>query len=719
MTPASVWQAAAGRRISDDLLEWPPDVFALTGVLLERSQAHRFAMSPPGDSSWPPYPGWPAAVADAGRRWSHWVENRGPIPELMADAWRVLSDIVEEPLARLTFAHDWRACEALLTLHAIADEACAGLGVALTASDGMGCCYRARGRELLARTGSLARIPPHLFRVLPKVRTAPHGTTARALSRYVCVHGPDVEVLWHKVHDRRPGTEPRSRHTNFLLLPWPLRVRESDFHPVPGSVQSLAMEPYGLFEFAPSERLDFDLVDRMLIAARDEVDRVDVVCLPESAVDAGELDELEALLRHHEVTGLITGVRERAVQPGQLPVNWVHIGVSAGEQWMRMRQNKHHRWSLDEQQIYQYHLGGSLRPHIRWWEAMDVPRRSLQFLDVGDGVTMACLVCEDLAQIDEVADLLRSVGPTIVITPLLDGPQLSSRWAARYASVLADDPGSAVLTLTSFGMARRSRPRGRDSSPVVALWRDPARGTREIPLEAGAHGVLLSASHDLTLRRSGDGRTPVENCTEFFDVGIYQVAAASPASAPPPSRPASPMRPVLEADELTILTSWAEAVAEALAGAPDRVEAVLADAAEGGSWRAALGIAEPSPPLNQAISSIAEVVRIAIASGDSSPLDALLLALSDSNPAEQSLDKQAHEVLGSALEQRKARQAHEADARPAIVPTTEQDESRLFTNGGPVGYGDESEGVGLQVQRHEPRRHVRGPGRALRPGSAR
>ena len=48
-------------------------------------------------------------------------------------------------------------CEALLTLHAIADEACAGLGVALDKSDGKGCVYRARGRELLARTGSLAR----------------------------------------------------------------------------------------------------------------------------------------------------------------------------------------------------------------------------------------------------------------------------------------------------------------------------------------------------------------------------------------------------------------------------------------------------------------------------------------------------------------------------------------------------------------------------------
>jgi hypothetical protein len=206
-----------------------------------------------------------------------------------------------------------------------------------------------------------------------------------------------------------------------------------------------------------------------------------------------------------------------------------------------------------------------LHPHIRWWEAMAVPRRSVQFVEVGEGVTVVSLVCEDLAQIDDVADLLRSVGPTLVITPLLDGPQLSSRWAARYASVLADNPGSAVLTLTSAGMARRSRPHGRGVSPVIALWKDPVRGTREISLEGDAQGVLLTASADLATRRSGDGRQPVDNCTEFFDMGVHQVRAANGASSAPTFGPTRPTPAVLEADELTVLTSWAEAIAEVLA----------------------------------------------------------------------------------------------------------------------------------------------------------
>ena len=157
--------------------------------------------------------------------------------------------------------------------------------------------------------------------------------------------------------------------------------------------------------------------------------------------------------------------------------------------WKEIRQNKHHRWSLDEGQITQYHLAGVLHPHVRWWEAMQVPRMAMQFVELAE-LTQASLVCEDLAQNDDIAQLIRSVGPTVVISGLLDGPQLTSRWAARYASVLADDPGSAVLTLACLGMVQRSRPPGRDPSRVIALWKDSTSGVREIPLDPAAHGVL-------------------------------------------------------------------------------------------------------------------------------------------------------------------------------------------------------------------------------------
>jgi hypothetical protein len=658
-TLTSAWRAVTGTAIGDELLEWPPDLLALTEVILERSEAHRFALSPPFGAQWPPasLPEWPDAVLDAARQLSAWTANRClVIPRLLANEWKALRAGAEVPLSDLTEARDWRLCEALLTLHAIADEACAGLGVAVDAANADGVRYRARARELLARTGSLARFPVHLVRVLPKAGTPASGSSARVLSRYATVQVPGVETRWHKTPVRGLTTRPCATEVNFLLFPWPLRIQESDFRPVAGPLQRLANDPFGFFEFTPSERLDLDLADRALAAARYEAGTVDVVILPESAVDHSEIDGLEALLAQHEVTALVTGVREHPAQPGRFPGNWVHIGVSVGGQWAHIRQSKHHRWSLDDSQIGQYHLAGALDPHIRWWEAMEVPRRSVQFVELGGAVTLASLVCEDLAQADEVASVIRAVGPTIVVAPLLDGPQLSCRWGARYAGVLADDPGSAVLTLTSFGMTQRSRPRGRHPSRVVSLWKGHGQLAHEIPLDAGADAILLSATVGPAIRRSFDGRRPGHDGSEFSSVSVRQIRASSGGTRPPHASAGLTQQLRLAAGELTILTSWAEAIAEALAFAPSSFEALTADAQTGASWREELGVCEPSPLLRQSINGIVRIARAALAAGGKPPIDTALLVAEERQPAESALEELARAVLRAALRQRQARQ---------------------------------------------------------------
>ena len=233
---------------------------------------------------------------------------------------------------------------------------------------------------------------------------------------------------------------------------------------------------------------------------------------------------------------------------------------------------------------------------------MDVPRLRVEFIEVAE-LTMVSLVCEDLAQNDDVATLIRSVGPTLVLTALLDGPQLASRWAARYASVLADDPGSAVLTLTSFGMVQRSRPHGRQPSPIIALWKDPGSGVREIPLEAGAHGVVLSVCMSRATR-----------------------------------------------------TAWAEAVAEILAYAPAGTAALLAESRSGAPWRGALGLSEPSAQLGQAIDLMSREV-LATANKDGVPeYEAVLSAATEDRPNEPPLNGLVRQVLRGMLEQRRTRQ---------------------------------------------------------------
>jgi hypothetical protein len=112
-TLASTWHAAVMRRDHDELLDWPPDLFALTNVILARSEAFRFALSP--IQEWPPegYPDWARMVVEGGLRWAAWAEHRrGPPPELVSQEWAARQGAGDMPLEHLaqgsTGACAWR-----------------------------------------------------------------------------------------------------------------------------------------------------------------------------------------------------------------------------------------------------------------------------------------------------------------------------------------------------------------------------------------------------------------------------------------------------------------------------------------------------------------------------------------------------------------------------------------------------------------------------------
>jgi hypothetical protein len=121
---------------------------------------------------------------------------------------------------------------------------------------------------------------------------------------------------------------------------------------------------------------------------------------------------------------------------------------------------------------------------------------------------MVPLICEDLARPDPVGDVIRSLGPNMVIALLADGPQLRTRWPARYASVLAEDPGSSVLSCTSLGMAKLSMPPEMTSCPsrVVACWTESGCSARELSLDEGREGLLLVTDHNMHQEFTADGR---------------------------------------------------------------------------------------------------------------------------------------------------------------------------------------------------------------------
>ena len=172
-TPASTWSAASGALITDRLLEWPPDVFTLTNVVLVRAEAFGYALSA---KEWPPqrFDDWAQAVIGAARHWSAWAKDRtGALPRPGRLEWRVQCQGAEVPLKQVEPGRDDQVCEALLTLHAIADEASAGRGVALDSCGADGCQYRARGARCWPVPDLWPVSTPRLLRVLPKVITPP------------------------------------------------------------------------------------------------------------------------------------------------------------------------------------------------------------------------------------------------------------------------------------------------------------------------------------------------------------------------------------------------------------------------------------------------------------------------------------------------------------------------------------------------------------------
>ena len=144
----------------------------------------------------------------------------------------------------------------------------------------------------------------------------------------------------------------------------------------------------------------------------------------------------------------------------------------------------------------QYRLGGRLPASRDCWEFTYLGQREIHFVTLTSWLTITTLICEDLARQEPVTEVVRAVGPNLIFALLMDGPQLKSRWSSRYASVLAEDPGCSVLSLTSLGMSKRSKPGDvkpeDDKSNFIALWRDAIYGEQELSLDKDHDACVLS-----------------------------------------------------------------------------------------------------------------------------------------------------------------------------------------------------------------------------------
>jgi hypothetical protein len=534
------------------LVTWPPDVFAVTSTILSDSGAYRLIVSPPGPAFTPcsDRAAWLTHVAEAARSWQEWlIRPTDPMPEPLVEIGQELSKKASVTIESLGLDDGTTSLVVtLLKLHAMADMAGVWLGVPdkipISAGGLPFVSMRLRAELGLALRGTLASFPPDKLRVLPKLRTPQVGISVRSLSLHLAVMRSEVSVDWSVfpggLH-QLAGT-PTGGKFNLLLFPWPFEIAAAAFSeskPLPWANGG----GFGAFDYDPRRGRPVTSVAAELSAAveaaRAKEIQVHGVVLPEAAIDDAEFWQIAGVLERAGIGFLLAGVRGAPREPGKSPTNVAKLGLFfPGSQvgWHVYEQAKHHRWCIDAAQIYQYHLGSTLDPALKLWENIELLPRKLHFIALSSWLTLCHLICEDLARVDPVLEVVRAVGPNLLIALLLDGPQLEQRWPARYASVLADDPGTSVLTLSSLGLVQRSTARGHAQSRVVGLWKDRVRGTHELVLDRNAKALVLALCGGLAKEFSADGRDDDTAAGQIVLGGVEQLswdgADDGPAVAP-------------------------------------------------------------------------------------------------------------------------------------------------------------------------------------------
>lgn len=526
---------------------WAPDVFAVTatiaqlsscyaepGIALSRSVKERRQKRER------------AKVARTiGARWAH----GSSIPQLVQSLW---SDLVKHESDLLCCGagkgNEWK--RAALSLLAISDEACAGVGYMPLKDDGLAnfawseLIKQRYGKSVLQLPNSLTHmVPADVACVLPKALTPDVGCTLRSLTHHIALLTSlgVVQAEW-SIHsaetsskgDKKNSSEREDHSLNLLLIPFPYVVHATDFH-VSREPERNADGYFSLSQgWLKSNRTPISVVQLtrfvldLIGSAERDVGKVHGVVFPEAALTQKlALGLANSLSKRTKNLELIVCGTMRSTAAGKRN-EAVILRLEGRSVVANFVQSKHHRWRLNARQIRQYQLGSVLDPEHVWWEDIDLHDRTIRFGVNRHEAVIAALVCEDLARYDPVLPVITSVGPSLVIALLMDGPQLEARWSGRYATVLAEDPGSSVLTLTSVGMVERSRPPGREVRRVVGLWKDREGAATELVLPVDSHGIVLSLTSRNCEQVTLDGRRDDGTVVEYRLSGTRSAQLSNP-----------------------------------------------------------------------------------------------------------------------------------------------------------------------------------------------
>ncbi|WP_271593084.1 hypothetical protein [Bradyrhizobium sp. CCBAU 65884] len=559
---------AAGTPSSRKISDWkrapnfPPDLFAISAYLLDHGGAYSYIMPDSAGAlddrcyvriSQEEIELW----IDAARAIRDAPTLPDTLPAAVDELWKIIWEaaFTEKLPVYVNLASSseppawWRAAYGLMV---IADEACVDVGYDGHATDNdqalswiakfvkassmaiaLNNASRPGGVDDVRMEFKHVTISPladqSVLCVQPKARTPRVGCTLRSLTHNLALLPPAGVVTTH--WQRPPATPSDSdANLNLLLVPLPYTIH-------PGWFDVGTDKGVGWFELRPKwlrEARKIRLfIDELVQSAKRRVDgKIHGVIFPEYSLNWPLFKELRDMLAEHDVEFLIAGSCQNCSRDQEnLEVdnidsrgNFVLVSQLArsadnSATSVTTSRPKHHRWGIYDGQPDAYGLR-TVFPNGRivYWEKIGLPRREIDLHVFRNSSVFATMICEDLARSDPCHQVLRSLGPNIVFVLLMDGPQLPTRWPARYASTLADDPGSAVLTFTSMGLVDRTNATAAfPASRAIAMWKDDTGRTREIVCPSTAQGVVISLKSQEAVDQTLDGRRNADTCQWLFD----------------------------------------------------------------------------------------------------------------------------------------------------------------------------------------------------------
>lgn len=552
----------------DEPPNWAPDLFGIAAYLLEHAGAyHHFTPGgvPLGFSDFELTidDDLRRQVQKEAKRWRAAATHR---PTFVSDAWKRIYTTPKSVCSaynqdRTSLPAWWKDA---VVLAAYADETCLHVGHAGSAgtaviADWVQQVVVANANAAINGTAtagashrdqvSISEGPfsiclaasEDMFCVQPKARTPDIGCTIRSMSQNLSLMPPTgvLQTGWRMVPSDTLGP-PDKTPFSCLFIPYPYKIDPTSFAVLKGGAQwSWFKVDQDWLPRGDAEEAKFlTFVGRLLEEASTTPggERINAIIFPEYALTWKLHEKLVAFIQkksdeeakrkagrvYGSIEFVISGASSNCDEKeGNFVLTTQLVDVVNGavrkKTAVHTSRNKHHRWQITPQQILEYDLkpgfnngkGDDLLP--AYWERVGIPRRRLNTHQFRDQSVLTTLICEDLARAEPVHKYVRAVGPNIIFVLLMDGCQIEQRWPARYAMGLSEDPGSAVVTLTSRALVARSnakRRRDGDTNPKwsVALARDPGEDPKQIACPLSNEGVILKFAARESAELTLDGR---------------------------------------------------------------------------------------------------------------------------------------------------------------------------------------------------------------------